>query len=162
MNTTDDYTTIGLDRFDRPEALIVPADILVTYSGRGYIKIRPTQCGGKDHRVNYSPKRDKVQFEKINLTKILDIEIKFFSQNQGQPSHWGHDREERHAFASARYGTLLIEEFDENYIIEVRSEDLDDKINLSRDMVREFRNLGYESKIIGDSIFVYVRKKMKV
>jgi hypothetical protein len=160
MDTTD---YIGYDCFDRPEALIVPADILVTYSGRGYIKIRPTQCGGKDHRVDYNPKtRDKVQFEKINLTKILDIEIKFFSQNQGQPSHWGHDREERHAFASARYGTLLIEEFDENYIIEVRSEDLDDKINLSRDMVKEFRNLGYESKIIGDSIFVYVRKKMKV
>lgn len=159
-----DNNTFGLDRFNRPEALVVPLDILATYRGRGYIKIRPTQCGGKNHRVSYNPvkRRDNILFEKINLTKILDIEIKFFSKNQGQPAHWGHDKEERHAFASMKYGTILIEEFDENYIIEIRSENLDYKIDMSRDMVKEFRDLGYESKIIGDSVLVYVRKKVKM
>jgi hypothetical protein len=56
----------------------------------------------------------------------------------------------------------MIEEFEENYLIEIREIKLKDKIKFSNDMVKEFRSLGYEAEIIGDNILVYVKKKIRI
>lgn len=150
------------DRFRKQDALIIPEDIIGRYNSRGYILIRPSQCGDECEK---DLKKKRSDFEKIDMEKILSINARYFDFLHEQSCKHFYEKnhtDAKHTYASDKYGYLMIEEFEENYLIEIREVKLKDKIKFSKDMVKEFRSLDYEAKIVGDNILVYVKKKVRV
>jgi hypothetical protein len=151
------------DRFRKPDALVIPEDIVGRYHSRGCVLIRPSQCGEECEK---DLKKKRSDFEKIDMEKVLLINARYFDFFHEQSCKHFYEKnhtDSKHTYASDKYGYLMIEEFEENYLIEIREVKFKkDKIKFSKDMVKEFKTLGYEAKIIGDNILVYVKKKIRI
>ena len=108
------------DRFRKQDALIIPDDIVGRYNSRGYILVRPSQCGDECEK---DLKKKRSDFEKIDMEKILSINSRYFDFLHEQSCKHFYEKnhtDAKHTYASDKYGYLMIEEFEENYLIEIR------------------------------------------
>ena len=149
-----EFGSVGYtDRFETIQALIVPGDLVRKYRQYGYVKAQPTKSLKKSYKKDQEYRRDGIQFLKIDFEGILSLNPRYFYDGI---------KSDVRLHASDIYGFLYIEEFKENYLVEVRSaEDIEEKFDMSRDIVKKLRDLGYEAKIVGNEILIYVRKKIK-
>jgi hypothetical protein len=149
-----EFGTVGYtDRFETVQALIVPSDMVRKYRQNGYVKAQPVKSSKKSYKKDNEYRRDGIQFLKIDFEGILSLNPRYFYDGI---------KSDVRLHASDLYGFLYIEEFKENYFIEVRSaDDIEEKFDMSRDIVKKLRDQGYEAKIMGDKILIYVRKKIK-
>lgn len=170
-------------RLERPIAMVLPQDIKNRINSRGYLNAKDlcmTAGSDKfcDEYTKFSPAYSGLSFEKIDLIKVLDIEIEYFMSYFDENLHNsiykdGEKRGKMHfhktslgeeikrSFFSLKFGKIEIEEYYENYIIEIKCNfNFSEKIENSKEMVKLFLDLGYESRLIGDNQLVYVRKKL--
>ena len=158
------------DRFNRPDALVIPQDIINRINSRGYLRIDETYGETSEQLPNLS-------YEKIDLIKILDLDLiysfpgntnldkilenfyeKGMKRGTKQFYHGGLNFLKRSSFFSLLFGKLSIEEFKENYLIEIINP-LESE-NESKEMKELFETYGYKSEIVGERNFIYLNKKI--
>ena len=166
-------------KLNRPATL--PQDIKDRINSRGYLNVSELyMVAGTnnlcDEHTKYNPAYLRLSFQKIDLIKILDIEIEYFMSYFDEDLHksiyedgkrrgkmhfhkTSNGEEIKKSFFSLKFGKIEIEEYYENYLIEIKCNfNFDEKIKNSKEMVELFTSLGYESELVGDNQFVYVRK----
>lgn len=168
-------------KINRPMAMVLPQDIKNRIHSRGFLNVSELyMVAGTnslcDENTKYNPAYSGLSFQKIDLIKILDIEIEYFMSYFDKDLHnsiyedgkrrgkmhfhkTSNGEEIKRSFFSLKFGKIEIEEYYENYLIEIKCNfNFDEKIKNSREMVELFTSLGYKSELIGDNQLVYVRK----
>lgn len=158
------------DRFRRPDALVVPHDLIDRINSRGYLRISEIYAETNEQVPNIS-------YEKIDLIKLLEIDLTY-SYPKGvnidkkliEYYDEGHKRGtkqfykeglgflERSSYFSLLFGKISIEEFKENYLIEIiNSLEPLEEANELKELLEGY---GYDCNIIGDKHFIYLKKKL--